>query len=116
MKRIFAAILLCGLAACAGITSPPSRESYQAARVERGRVLAQNLCTSCHAIGPEGESPAPEAPAFRRLSKDFHVATLEGALRMGMSTGHPAMPVMHLPPEDVRALVAYLNSVQQRPH
>ncbi len=112
MKRLISAIAVLLLTGCV-TPAAPSQDAFRATRIERGYALAEAMCSSCHAVGAQGESPAPEAPAFRRLSRDFRVSTLEGALRIGISTGHPAMPVMHLPPDDVRALMAYLNSVQE---
>ena len=60
-------------------------------------------------------APAPEAPPFRTLSRNYRVDTLEEALAEGISVGHPAMPQFQFPPEDVNALVTYLQSVQERP-
>ncbi len=80
---------------------------------DRGRQLAQTHCSSCHAIGVEGESPAPEAPLFRRLSQNYRVDALEEALAEGISVGHPAMPQFRFAPDDVDALVAYLSSIQE---
>ena len=34
---------------------------------ERGKVIAQGLCSRCHAIETTGDSPHPAAPSFRSL-------------------------------------------------
>jgi cytochrome c len=81
--------------------------------VTRGRSLAEANCSSCHAVGQSGESPAPEAPPFRRLSEKYRVDTLEEALAEGISVGHPAMPEFQFAPDDVDALIAYLQTVQE---
>lgn len=95
------------LGACA--THPlPAPESDEA----RGRVLVQRHCGDCHATGRFGESPAPEAPEFRRLSRNYRVDGLEEALAEGISVGHPAMPQFAFAPADVTAIVAYLQSIQ----
>jgi mono/diheme cytochrome c family protein len=109
--RTFAALAaLVALSACA------TRENATHAQVEqRGQEIAQDNCASCHAIGRGGESPAPEAPPFRRLSENYRVASLEEALAEGISVGHPAMPQFEFSPEDVDALVAYLQSIQDTP-
>jgi cytochrome c len=95
------------LAACATngeeATRPP---------VDRGAAIAEANCSSCHAVGRGGESPAPEAPPFRRLSQHYRVADLEEALGEGISVGHPAMPQFAFAPEDVDALILYLESIQ----
>ncbi|MCA8887145.1 MAG: cytochrome c [Hyphomonadaceae bacterium] len=105
MRFALALLIVAFLAACA------SHEPLRAP-TERGRTLAQQHCSSCHAIGPTGESNAPEAPPFRTLSANYRVDTLEAALAEGISVGHPAMPQFEFAPEDVDALVAYLQSIQ----
>ncbi len=105
MKSALALIAFTFLAACASLESPP-------APAERGRAIAQQNCSSCHAIGATGESTAPEAPPFRTLSANYRVETLEEALAEGISVGHPAMPQFEFAPDDVDALIAYLQSIQ----
>ena len=60
--------------------------------VAQGHALAEEKCARCHAIGPEGESTLPIAPAFRTLSERYPVDDLEEALAEGIVSGHPAMP------------------------
>ncbi|MEZ5961409.1 MAG: cytochrome c [Hyphomonadaceae bacterium] len=106
MRLVTALLAVALVAACA------SHEPLSAP-AERGRMIAQQNCSSCHAIGAAGESSAPEAPPFRTLSANYRVGTLEEALAEGISVGHPAMPQFEFPPEDVDALIAYLESIQQ---
>ena len=80
--------------------------------VAQGKALAEAKCARCHAIGPEGESQLPIAPAFRTLSERYPVADLEEALGEGIVSGHPEMPEFVFEPDEVAALVAYLQSVQ----
>jgi mono/diheme cytochrome c family protein len=103
-----ASLLLAGLAAASCASSPTETE------MDRGRLLVEANCASCHAVADIGVSPAPEAPPFRRLSESYRVSTLEEALTKGISTGHPAMPVFEFTTEDVKSIVAYLQSVQPR--
>lgn len=78
----------------------------------RGAAIAEANCRSCHAVGRSGESSAPEAPPFRWLSQHYRVADLQEALGEGISVGHPAMPQFAFAPEDVDALILYLESIQ----
>jgi len=80
----------------------------------RGRLLVQRYCASCHAIEREGQSPNPAAPAFRDLHTRYRVDNLAEALAEGVLVGHPAMPEMRFPPDDVQAILAYLKSIQGR--
>jgi mono/diheme cytochrome c family protein len=110
MRLLIAAAALCALAACA----TPEERSARAEHA-RGREIAQTNCGSCHAVGATGESPAPEAPPFRTLSRNYRVSMLEEALAEGISVGHPAMPQFQFAPDDVNALVGYLQSIQEEP-
>lgn len=107
MLRLVLPILTLVLAACATEAPQSSSETR-----ERGRELAAANCSSCHAVGATGESPAPEAPPFRELSRNYRVDALEEALAEGISVGHPAMPQFEFAPEDVSAIVQYLQSIQ----
>lgn len=102
------AVLLLG--ACAASSEPTALSAEQ-----RGQVLVAQNCASCHAIGRSDESPAPEAPAFRTLSQNYRVSALEEALAEGISVGHPAMPNFSFAPDDVDAVIAYLDSIQEAP-
>ncbi len=82
--------------------------------ISEGRTLAEENCARCHAIGAGDESAHEDAPAFRTLSAKYPVASLEEALAEGIVSGHPDMPELAFPPEQVAALIAYLESVQ--PH
>lgn len=106
--RLLMLALVAMLGACAS-----HEASGQNHRIERGRAIAQTHCSTCHAIGAVGESGAPEAPPFRTLSRNYRVETLEEALAEGISVGHPAMPAFAFEPDDVDALIEYLQSIQE---
>ncbi len=110
MRLLIAAAGFAVLAAC----STPDTNAPQA-QLARGHAIVETNCSSCHAIGALGESPAPEAPPFRTLSRNYRIDTLEEALAEGISVGHPAMPQFEFAPDDVDALVAYLQSIQDAP-
>jgi mono/diheme cytochrome c family protein len=104
MRQLVFFFVILTLGACA----TESRQEPNA----RGRELATASCASCHAIGLTGDSPAPEAPPFRELWRNYRVDALEEALAEGISVGHPAMPEFQFAPDDVAALVQYLQSIQ----
>lgn len=108
MRRLIIPIASLLISACAA--TPPSALT---AREERGRQIAEQNCSVCHAIGAQGESPAPEAPPFRTLSANYRVSNLEEALAEGISVGHPAMPQFQFEPDDVDALISYLQTIQE---
>ena len=79
---------------------------------DRGQILVQRFCAACHAVGATGASPNAAAPAFRELHRRYNIENLAEALAEGMLVGHPAMPEFEFQPQDVRAIVAYLKSIQ----
>ncbi len=108
MKLVLALIALALTSACASHASTTAQQN----REQRGQAIVEQHCSTCHATGRSGDSPAPEAPAFRTLSHNYRVDALEEALAEGISVGHPAMPQFAFASEDVSAVVAYLQSIQ----
>ena len=78
----------------------------------RGQAIVERLCAGCHAVGADGDSPLDAAPPFRILGQRFAIADLEEALAEGIVTAHPDMPEFVFEPDDVGAIIAYLESVQ----
>jgi cytochrome c len=85
-----------------------------AADLKRGEELLTRDCSPCHAVGPAGESPHKQAPAFRTLGQRYPIESLEEALGEGIMSGHPDMPEFKFDADDVGAIIAYLKSIQQR--
>lgn len=83
--------------------------------VEAGREVAMDRCAACHAIGSNDESPRPDAPPLRAVLGRYDSSALAANLMIGVRVGHPDMPLFHLTPNDVDALVEYLYSVQPAP-
>ena len=95
-----------------GAPSLSAQES--SAPVKRGEALLTRNCARCHATGPAGASPHPEAPPFRTLSRRYPVEGLAEALAEGLFVGHPDMPQFAFEPRDVGAIISYLKSIQER--
>lgn len=105
MRKLVLLAVLLGAAGCAATPRAPDA-------ISRGQAIAEANCAACHAVGLTGRSPAPEAPPFRTLSRNYRVESLEEALAEGISVGHPAMPNFEFEPREVNALIAYLRSIQ----
>jgi len=82
--------------------------------VRRGEALLSKNCARCHAVGRSGTSPHPDAPAFRTLSGKYPIDGLAEALAEGLFVGHPDMPEFVFAPPDIRAILDYLHSIQQK--
>ncbi|MBS0361458.1 MAG: cytochrome c [Proteobacteria bacterium] len=96
------------------VASAASAEASE--QTARGRLLVQRYCAGCHAIGRQGASPHKAAPPFRELHQRYAVDSLAEALAEGILVGHPAMPEMRFPPNDVKAILAYIKSIQTEEH
>jgi mono/diheme cytochrome c family protein len=98
------------LAACASEPEPATLDPQAA----EGRYLVKIHCADCHAIDRHDGSKHPEAPPFRELSKRYPVASLEESLAEGIVVGHPEMPEFRFRPEDVAAIISWLEAIQDR--
>jgi cytochrome c len=76
---------------------------------QRGEALAHG---ACHAIGKTGTSKHPAAPRFRTLDNRTNLSKLSRRLRVGLLTGHEAMPLFRFSRDDADAMVAYIRSIQ----
>jgi len=121
----FLALGLMALGACSSNPAPEAEPAALApadgadfaydSKVEVGRLIAETRCSTCHAIGTEGDSTHPDAKPFRQLSENYPVSNLEEALAEGILVGHPDMPVFVLSPYEIDSLITYLESIQE-PH
>lgn len=78
----------------------------------RGFDLLQSNCARCHAIDADSPSPNEKAPPFRNVVRKYDPDALEEALAEGIITGHNAMPEFAFEPDDVTAIIAYLNTLK----
>ena len=79
----------------------------------KGKMLAQQHCSGCHAIGKTGDSPRKECPPFRTLHKKWPVETLEESLAEGIMTGHNDMPEIRMSAQQITAFIAFLKSLEE---
>jgi len=98
-------------AACA---SPPDPNATLDPQAAEGRYLVKIHCADCHAIDRHDGSKHPEAPPFRELSKRYPVDSLAESLAEGIVVGHPDMPEFRFRPEDVSAIISWLEAIQDR--
>ena len=89
-------------------------QSVAASPQQRGKAYAQAHCARCHAIGATGDSPHPQAPPFREVVKRYPVEDLEESLAEGIVSGHPDMPEFTFKPEEIGAIISYLNDLKAK--
>jgi len=107
------ALALAGLPACTNTPPTAGDASAELAVPEMpGKVIAVSLCSGCHAVDRADESPHLEALPFREISLRYPVRNLEEALGEGIFVGHPDMPPFQLAPDDIDALLDYIEAIQ----
>jgi cytochrome c len=79
---------------------------------EQGFALLQENCARCHAIAATGTSPLDKAPPFRDVVLRYAPSQLQEALAEGIVTGHNDMPEFEFSPEQITAIVAYLDTLK----
>jgi cytochrome c len=79
--------------------------------LEKGRRILDANCSGCHAIGKDGASLHAKAPPFRTVVTRYAAETLAEALAEGIVSGHPDMPEFIFEPDEIEAIVAYLDSL-----
>lgn len=79
----------------------------QAGDVARGTVVFSERCVSCHGQGAIGADRGPALAGSRRL-RGLPDAQIDNIIRNGTPNG---MPPFALPPDDTRALTAFLRSL-----
>jgi cytochrome c len=94
--------------------APAQDKQDKRALESRGEGLLTTNCSRCHAVGRTGDSTHPEAPPFRTLGQRYPIDVLAEALAEGLSSGHPDMPEFRFEIDDVDAILAYLNSIQEK--
>ena len=92
---------------------PASRALAQDSEdLKRGHSLLATHCSRCHAIERTGASSHRDAPPFRTLGQKYPIDWLSEALGEGLSTGHPDMPEFIFEPQEINAILTYLQSIQ----
>jgi mono/diheme cytochrome c family protein len=109
--------------ACVVLSTSPiasvAENSPAAAKLERGRDIANMVCAVCHIVGPGQDS----APVLRNPGPDFRVIAnrpgttaqqLAAALRARHPTAVDAMPPPLLSEEMIEAVTTYILSLRTR--
>ena len=88
----------------------PEAVAQTSSVLERGRVIAEQKCAPCHAIGRDDERPHAIVTPFRELHTRYPIEMLIDAQKTGIISGHDEMPMFELSREDMSALLAYIDS------
>ena len=104
------AVLLLGLALLAPVIGSANAQPT----AESGKVLAQGMCAECHAIqSAQLQSPNRYAPPFETIANIRGMSS--PALWSMLHSSHRRMPNIILRPEQTRAIVTYILTLQDTP-
>ena len=99
-----------GMAMPADAQDPSNLESVRA-----GQVVADRVCSRCHAVGLQGKSRNPKSPPFRTIVARHPDKDLPGVFFLdGTVLSHPGMPQFEFQITQVDGLIAYIRSLAQK--
>ncbi|WP_199084378.1 cytochrome c [Bosea sp. ASV33] len=81
---------------------------------EIGHKVAERLCSGCHAIGRDGESPNPKSPRFPLIAERYRDDNPASVLIDGTVVKHPGMPEFQLLENETDGLVAYIRRISRK--
>ena len=115
LKRVLAAaIAASALVFCAAVPAGASDVSQaQQDLANQGQMLAELNCARCHSIKASGNSAAMGAPPMREYAQKWPLDALAEALAEGIVTGHPDMPEFVFTPDQISALMAFLETLAE---
>ena len=78
--------------------------------VATGRAIAERWCSGCHVVSPEQTSGVADVKSFMAIARDAggDLQPLEDFL----ADPHPVMADMSLTRQEIRDLVAYIDSLR----
>ena len=79
-----------------------------------GKAILSGKCGRCHQVAPTGNSPLAAAPPFHEVMRRYPPEDLEEALGEGLSSGHPEMPEFVFEPDEISAILAYLETLHAK--
>lgn len=98
------------LSACAAATESRSgqAQNHNVGDPVAGRALVSDLCSACHAVSAQDESPNERAPPLRTVLSRYDAEQLADVLQRGELMGRPDLPHAYLSEQGARDTVAYL--------
>ena len=102
LRAALAAVLMLS-ATTVHAQTPPARD---------GKSILEVNCARCHAVGGSGASPLEKAPPMRDVARKYRPENLAESLAEGIVTGHADMPQFIFQPDEIAAIIGYLNALR----
>jgi mono/diheme cytochrome c family protein len=87
----------------------PSFAQPSSVLLRRAEALLSRECAICHAVGRHGDSR--QGLPFVEIARGSDLVAIRKSLESGITSGHPAMPKVHLSGTDIEAIMAYLRAI-----
>jgi cytochrome c len=110
---VLVSVRICGVRTAILLISFAAQPSARADQA-RGKILAEQQCSYCHAVKWDDLSPDPGAPSFAEVAAEPSIT--EYMLRVFLKTPHPTIPNLIISPDDVDDLVSYIISLKPERH
>ncbi|ATQ68342.1 MULTISPECIES: c-type cytochrome [Methylosinus] len=79
--------------------------------IAKGKAIAASYCGSCHAVGPLGVSPHPDAPPFHEMVGRLSLDNLEDMFSDAVES-HAQMARVALSHGQLEALAGYMATMK----
>ena len=87
----------------------PSFAQPSSALLRRAEALLSRECAICHAVGSHVDRH--QGLPFVEIARGGDLVAIRRSLETGITSGHPAMPKVHLSGTDIEAIMAYLRAI-----
>ncbi len=108
VAKAFAAALAWGLLASVGVSAAQAQTAQRAADPQRGREIAERLCSGCHRVTPDQQQPGgwADVPSFPEIANrpGRTPERIVGAIMIP----HPPMPDIALATGTLHDVAAYI--------
>lgn len=109
-KWAWAIMLATSLWGCAMIDAPTPAERQTAHDIDMGRAVVRDQCLACHQV--DGPTTDGAAPPLTEVARRYRNAHLDWELEAISNVGHYRMPPRPLSASEIRALAAYIQSLE----
>lgn len=78
----------------------------------KGKAIVSEQCARCHSVEKTDASQHEDAPPFRDVANKYSVWLLAESLAEGIISGHPDMPEFTFEPDEIHAILSYMDSLK----
>jgi len=107
-----AAFAMACLAVLVSVLLASGAGAVEVGNPERGLDYARRICASCHAVEPGTTFLFSDIPSFEDIANSEGMSPR--ALVVWLTTSHPNMPDLIIPPDDMDDVIAYIMSLRGR--